>query len=446
MAASSLASLDRLRLLGLSHGRVPAELRDLFYQLEPQLPRLLDEAADLPVDEAMAIATCERIEILTVGAAAAVPATALFDLLSRMTGLPSDRLAAQAYLYEGAAALSHLFKVAAALDSQVLGEPHVLGQLRQCHRAAATRQMTGPLLETLLPAVYAAARQVREETPLNAQPMSIAAAAVQTATSLHGDLAACRALLLGGGEMSELLLDELRQAGLADLVTLHASEARAAAAAERLRCHYRPWEELPDAVAEADILISDLGSGRSTVTRPLVEAALQRRRHRPIFLIDAAIPGDIEPAVEALDDAFVYSLDDLEGVALAGHTSRETAVAMAQKILAEAQARLLRRGAERAAAPAIAGLRAHCEALRREVLAAGQMDAETATHRLVQRLLHDPSEVLRAAAAEGAGEKLSLAEAASRLFRLPAADDGSDDGGPDDGGPDDDGGEKGDQG
>ena len=433
MAAGSLESLDRLCLLGLSQGRVPAELRDIFYQLEPQLPRLLDEVAGLGAEEALAVATCERVEILTLGADDATVETKLFALLTRLTGIPAEGLSPHAYRQEGAAALAHLFKVAAALDSRVLGEPHVLGQLRQCHRAAAARKLTGPLLEELLPAVYAAARRVREETPLNAQPMSIAAAAVQTAASLHGELTGCRVLLLGGGEMSELLLDELRQAGVSDLVTLQASDARAAAAAARLRCHYRPWAELPAALAEADILISDLSSGRCTVTRPLVATALQRRRHKPMFLIDAAVPGDIEAAVEALDDAFVYSLDDLERVALAGHTSREAAVAMAETILDEAQAQLLRRGAERAAAPAIAGLRARCEALRREVLAAGNLDAATATHRLVQRLLHEPSEALRASAADAAEEKLSLAEAAARLFRLPAEEARPDDEGGEDG-------------
>lgn len=435
MAAGSLASLDRLSLLGLSQSRVPAELRDIFYQLEPQLPRLLEELKILSLDdfsheEAMAIATCERVEILTVSNAEAPREPALLEMLSRVSGLPADRLTAHSYLHKGPEALAHLFKVAAALDSEVLGEPHVLGQLRQCHRAAAERKMTGPLLESLLPAVYGAARQVREETPLSEQPTSIAAAAVQTAASLHGDLTDSRALLLGGGEMSELLLDELRQAGLTDLVVMHGSAGRAAAAAKRLRCHYRPWEELEAAMTDADIVVSDLSSGRCSITRPLVQAALRSRRQKPIFLIDAAVPGDIEPAVEALDDAFVYSLDDLERVALAGHTSREAAVAMAQKILVEAQEGLLRRGAERAAVPAIAGLRAHCEALRQEVLAAGNVDAATATHRLVQRLLHDPSEVLRATAAEGmAGEKLSMTEAALRLFRLPAVEAAPEEGG-----------------
>ena len=253
--------------------------------------------------------------------------------------------------------MAHLFKVAAALDSQVLGEPHVLGQIRQCHRAASEAKMTGPLLEAALQAAYGAARRVRDETPLSEQPMSIAAAAVQTASSLHGDLKTCRGLLLGLGEMSELLLEELQQAGLADLVVMHGVEARAAAAAERLRCHYRPWEELPAALAEADIMISDLGLGRCSVTRPMVEAALKARRRKPMFLIDAAIPGDIEAAVEGLADAFVYSLDDLERVALTGRPSREAAVSMAHGILAEEQTRFLRRGAERAAVPSITGLR-----------------------------------------------------------------------------------------
>jgi glutamyl-tRNA reductase len=417
MVGDSKGDLDRLLLLGVSQGSAGPELQEQLYQLEPQLPRLLAELAAVQPREAMVIVTCERLEFLVAGGADGL-AQALAQLMARVTGLPGTKIATQSYRHEGTAALTHLFKVAAALESQVIGEPHVLGQVRQCHRAAAQLKMTGPLLESVLQAAYAAARRVREETPLSEQPTSMAAAALQTARSLHGELASCRALLLGLGEMSELLGDELQQAGLEDLVVMHGSESRAAAAAERFSCHYRPWAELEAALAEADILVSDLGLGRCSITRPMIEAALKQRRRKPMFLIDAAIPGDIEAAVETLEDAFVYSLDDLEQVALSGLPSREAAAAMAHAILAEEQAKFLRRGAERKAAPSIAELRGHFEALRLGVLEDRRLDAEAATHRLINRLLHDPSEVLREAAAEGEHEKARLVEAMTRLFRL----------------------------
>ena len=418
MMGEAQGDLEQLLLIGVSQAAARPELRELFFQLEPDLSRLLSELAAVQPREALVITTCERLEFLVAGGEQGRCDDALLALMARMTGQGADRLAGEVYRHRGTAALAHLFSVTAALESQVIGEPHVLGQVRRCHRAARQRKMTGPLLESLLQAAYGAARRVREETPLSEQPVSMAAAALQTMSHLHGSLKDCRALLLSLGEMSELLADELQQAGAGDLVVMHGSDARAERTAERLRCHYRPWAELTAALAEADILISDLGLGRCSITRPMIEEALKQRRHKPMFLIDAAVPGDIEAAVESLDDAFVYSLDDLERVALSGRPTRSAAVEMARAILAEEQARFLRRGAEREAAPSITELRAHFEAQRQAVLEERGLDAETATHRLVQRLLHAPSEVMRAAAAEGGMQRLSLTEAVRRLFRL----------------------------
>ena len=178
--------------------------------------------------------------------------------------------------------------------------------------------MSGPVLETLLQAAFGAAERIRRETPVTEQPASMAAAALRMAERLHGDLARCRVLLIGLGEMGELLAGELQQAGVAELVLIHRSSARAEISARRLGCHFRAWEEIPAALEQADILLSDQGSGRWTVTRDQIAQALRARRRRPMFVIDLAVPRDIEDSTNELPDAFVYNLDDLETLALEG--------------------------------------------------------------------------------------------------------------------------------
>ncbi|HSR72706.1 MAG TPA: NAD(P)-binding domain-containing protein, partial [Kiloniellales bacterium] len=266
----------------------------------------------------------------------------------------------------------------------------------------------------------------------------IAAAGLQLARDVLGDLTRRRALLAGLGEMGEFMAGELLRAGISDLVVLHESLERAEAAARRLGSHFRPWEELEPALVEADVVVAASGTGRYRIAPGPVEAALRRRRREPIFLIDAAVPGDIDPAVGALDEAFVYDLADLERVALSGKAAREASLGEAEAILERELAAFLRARAERGAAPAVVALRRHFEAARDEVLADGASNAEDSTRRLVNRLLHDPFEVLRQAAVrraeQGDSAEEPLEAALRRLFRLDVTrPEDKDAGGPEDG-------------
>ena len=211
---------------------------------------------------------------------------------------------------------------------------------------------------------------------------------------------------------------ELRNAGLADLTVLHASLGRAEAAAHRLQGHFKPVEQLADALTHADIAVTSQGSGRHGITVPMVEAALKERRRRPILFVDTAVPCDVEPGVGTLDGAFVYSLSDLEEVAKDGKESRESAATAAWRVLDEELARFLRRRKERAAVPAVTALHQHFEAAREEILNRGDLDAETATRLLIKRLLHDPSEVLRGTVSGGEITGKDLERSIRRLFRL----------------------------
>src|SRR5579883_2275770 len=398
-----------LIVIGASHRSSPLELRDRFALIENDLASALERLREAGLGEAALLATCDRVELVTTAGDRTRAAEIFTALFAERTGMPNEVVAAALYHHEGKAALRHLFAVASALDSLVIGEPQVLGQVKAAHRLAAELGVAGAALESAFAAAYAAARRVRRETRIAERPVSIAAAALQLARDIHGDLGRCAALLLGAGEMGELMADQFQRAGLARLVVC-GPLVRAERVAQRFAANLAPLEQLDDALAAADIVISALGSGRAILTVPRVAAALRRRPKRPIFVIDATIPPDAEPAL--------YDLGDLERAALAGRVTREAAAQEAWRIIDAELAAFAERGAARRAVPAVVALRGHVERLRAQALAESRGDAEAATRLLASRLLHAPSEVLRELAAAAPDEAESMEALLRRLFRL----------------------------
>jgi len=409
-----LSSLKKLLVIGVSHRTGPPAWRQHFARVEASLGAELDRLPALGFREAVLIATCDRLEVLAAAESAEALRDAFQRHLAESFGASAEEVGGALYLHRGAAALRHLFAVASALDSLVIGEPHVLGQLRAAHRIAAEAGLAGATVEAALQGAYAAARRVRRETGISERPASLAAAALEVAREIHGELSRASVLLLGTGEMGELIAEQFRAAGAARLL-VSGPDATAERLAAKLGASFTPLAALEGVLAEAEIAVTALGTGRRALTAATVEAALRRRRRRPVFLVDAAIPGDVDPAANELDGAFLYTLDDLERVALSGRAAREKAAAEAWAVLEASLAEFERRRAERAAVPAVTALRAHFEAMRQRVLLeAPGLDAEAATRLLVSRLLHAPSETLRALGVE-AGE----AEALLRMmFRL----------------------------
>lgn len=426
MAEAANDPASHLLLVGVNHRSAGPALRERLFAAEPDAAAVLEAVRAAGASEAVVLATCERIEALALEDDPAAAAPRLLAALARGAGIDPAEFEAQGYRLFGEDAVRHLFAVAASLDSQIVGEPQVLGQVKESHRRAAEAGLVGPTLDSLLQAAYGTAKRVRSETRLAEQPVTIAASALQVARDVHGDPGRRGALLIGLGEMGEFMAAELSDAGLGDLVIVHTSIARSEAVARRFGCNYRPWDELQEALAGADIVVSALGTGRYSVTAAMAEAALKRRRREPIFFIDTAIPGDIDPAVAPLDGAFVYNLEDLERVARRGKANREAAAAAARDIVDQELAAFLRQRAERSAVPSVAALRGHFESVRDDVLAGGRLSAEEATRRLVNRLLHDPSEVLRTTAAEESGaneaQRGALERALRRLFRIEGRD------------------------
>lgn len=385
---------------------------------------LLGELRSGGLAQAMILTTCDRVEVYAVRSDDIDAVQRVVAVLARFAAMPTIEAARHLYVYAGEAAIRHVFSVAASLDGTVVGDPHVTSQLKAAYRTARDIGGLADPLAGLVQAAMAAAKRARSQTDIGRSPVSLAAAAVELAQRVHGDLGSTRALLIGLSDIGEVMAQAMRHARLGDLSIAHPYAERAEAAARLLDCHAAAFPFDISELARADVVIGCLGSRRYAIGPDLVKAVLRARRYQPILFIDTAVPGDVDPAVGDLDGAFAYTLDDLEKVARVGRASRETEAARARDIV-EADVRAYLRGrSERAAIPALVSLRRHFEAVRNDALRDAGGDAEKATRLIINRLLHAPSTVLRRAAAGAADDAAELEEmtrALTRAFGLDAA-------------------------
>ncbi len=417
-SALSPEALGRLVLVGINQRSLDSRLRERFFDEEPDQAILLEALRSAQSAEGVVIATCERLEFAVLAKPGQNIAAELLRLIAGFAQIEPTALAGRNYCFTGHEALRHLFAVTASLDSIVIGEPQILGQVKLCYRAAVSAGLSGPVFDAVMQAALATAKRVRNETPIGQQAGSMTLVATQVAEDLHGRFDVLTLLWLGLGEMGEMLCSDFRTAGVERLLVMHGSTARAEAAARRLACNFAPLAELDRHLAEADIVIADSSAGRFSLSAEQIETALRQRRRRPVLLIDAGVPADIEPAAAGLEGAFVYDLDDLERLAKTQSGGRAAANAMAWTVLEEELERFCRAQAARTATPSLVALRNHFDAVRKAVLEGGAGSAEEATRLLVNKLLHDPSEVLRQTAAEDLKSGEDMEASLRKLFAL----------------------------
>ena len=409
--------------VGVSHRGAAPALRDALFVPETELDSFHAALRRAGIAQAIVLSTCDRTEIHAAHDDPAFAAEAIARVLTARAGDAPDAASA-IERRAGVDALARIFAIASSLESHVAGEPQVLGQVKEAHRRAAALGLVGPVLEAVLQAAYAAAKRVRNETTIGERPVSLASAAVALARDVHGDLGGAAALLIGTGELGELMVTQLGGAGLRRVTVVDPHPSRAAAQAGRLGAHHADFARLPALLADCDVLVTAAATGRVLVDREAMADALARRRRRPVLVLDLAVPADVDPGVDAVDGVFRYSFDDLERVALEGRTGRESELARARAIVAEEVARFLARRSARAATPAIAALRQRFEAERERALADSGGDAARATELMMNRLLHAPSAALRDLA-EGGADPAERARAEELLRRLFGIDPGS---------------------
>ncbi len=421
MAGASVTSRTPL-IVGVNHRTGSLSLRDRLFVEDPDVPSFLELLRLQGLDQAVVLSTCDRVEVIAASADCTRDTAAINAAFSDFSSVPSEDLLSAMLGISGADAVRHLYRVASSLDSVVVGEPQVLGQLKACHRLARDQGMVAGDLDQLMQSAFSTAKRVRTETAIGERPVSIAAVAVGIAREVHGRLEDARGLLMGSGDMGELIATELLRGGLG-VLSICGGSRPVSDLAERLDAYLVDDTNLTMALADADIVITAFGGRAQVLTADMVRLALKSRRSRPQFIIDAGLPRDVETAVDRLDDAFLYDLADLERLAMEGQASRSFEAEAAEKIVEAEVDGFFKGRVARTAAPALNALRHHVAGIRDAVLKEAGDDAEKATHLLMQRLLHTPSERLREMAQSG--EDI---EAAERLIRnlFDMTDDGDD--------------------
>ncbi|MDD6088573.1 MAG: glutamyl-tRNA reductase [Desulfovibrionaceae bacterium] len=305
---------EQIYLVGMNYRTAAVNIRERFALTaccdeETWAIPLRNDQDDYGISEALILSTCNRVEILAVGSGS-VP-DIIFSKWSQARQESCEELRSHAYIHTGKDAVRHLFRVASSLDSMVLGEPQILGQLKAAYRKAATAHKTGSVINRLLHRAFSVAKRVRTETAVAANAVSISYAAVELAKRIFGNLNGHEAMLLGAGEMAELAATHLLQAGISRLYVANRTFARAQELAERFHGQAIPFDQFPEQFIHADIVIGSTGSTDPVVTAIDVRKALPKRKQRPMFFIDIAVPRDIAPEVNNLDNVYLYDIDDL---------------------------------------------------------------------------------------------------------------------------------------
>ncbi|HEY2678568.1 MAG TPA: glutamyl-tRNA reductase [Steroidobacteraceae bacterium] len=407
-------------ILGINHKTAPVALREKVAFGEDRLVAALRALRqENGVTEALILSTCNRTELYWSGSANGAQ---LSQWLERHHGNQLD-LAASLYSYEASRAVEHAFSVASGLDSMVLGEAQILGQLKDAYRVAQESGSTGPALNKLFQAAFSAAKRVRSETRVGANAVSLASATVSLARRVFADLSAHTALMIGAGEMNALTARHFTSAGIKRMVIANRTLENAQLLANELKAHAVSLNDLEKELADADVVISCTASPTALVTRSMVDAAIRARRRRPIFMVDMAVPRDIEPAVAELEDVYLFSIDDLEQLVDENRQQRELAAGDARQVITEEVTRFLADSRAQDAGPAIRALRQQAEGIRqqtveqaRRMLAGGRPTddvIEYLANTLTNRLLHAPTQALRQASESA---DLALAEAITRLL------------------------------
>lgn len=417
-----------LLTLGLSHHTAPLSARERLAFTDAEVPEALLRLRALPgVAEAAILSTCNRTEIFAV--AAPEEEGRLLDWWRRERQAPAGSLEKHAYVLRDQGSVLHSLRVAAGLDSMVVGEPQILGQMKQAFAQAQGAASLGPVLSRLFQHAFAVAKLVRSRTEIGAHPVTIAYAAVQLAQHIFADLKSQTALLIGAGETVQLLAKHLKTRGVGRIVVANRSLERAQALAGALGGYAIGLDDLDTHLPEADIVISSTAARGHILGHEPVARALSKRRRKAVLMIDLAVPRDLDPAIAELEDVYLYTLDDLRAV-IADNLKARGAAAQQAETLVEDYAREFERWLDsRDAGATIRRLRAQARGSRDEVLdkarrklAAGEPPEAVmafVADTLANKLLHAPSERLRRA---DAVEQAMLLDATQKLFDLPEED------------------------
>ncbi len=415
----------KFAITGLNHKTAPVEVRERAAVPDAALPERLRALREMPgVHEGLILSTCNRVEV----AVALEDSRDPNDLTSCLFGIDGrfGAITPHIYTHQGSDAVRHLFRVASSLDSLVVGEPQILGQLKDAYQRAKELNVVGPFLDPILTRAFSVAKRVRNETDIGESAVSVSYAAVELAREIFGDLKGKKVLLLGAGKMSALTAKHLRRSGTSEIYVANRTAARAFELANEFQGSVIDWQTLEKSLPTMDIVIASTGAGSYVITERLMREVIAARRQKPMFLIDIAVPRNIDPSVNQIDNVFLYDIDDLQQVVDRNLVARQSAAMDANRIVEEEVEKLDLRLKSRGASPWIVALQTQLEEYRAleierqrpklgELTPQQEEALEALTRGLVNKIAHGAIAELRRGAAAEDDEAI---EQVKRIFKL----------------------------
>lgn len=423
-----------LLAVGLNHTTAPVDLRErLAFPPTEQAEGLAGLLRSASLSEVVLLSTCNRVEVYAVQPE--LRPDRIVDALAELRGVGSELVRRHCFVREHEGAARHIFRVAASLESMVVGEPQILGQVKDAWKLARERQTVGPILDRCLTMAFRGAKRVRSETDIARGGASVASVAVDLARSIFGELPGTRVALLGAGEMARHAALHLRSAGASDITVVNRSPERAAELANAIAGRSLAWDRLEDALIEADVILASTGAREPVIQHRAMKSIMRKRRGRPIFFVDIAVPRDVEPKVGELDGVYVYDVDDLQKVLHQNLAARGGEREAAGKLLEREITAFLHWQRARSLNPVIRDLREHTASvvqaeLERALHRLGELNPDQRKvldglgHAITQKLLHRPLTALRDSAIHPKGP--DLGGAVRTLFCLEANPDSPD--------------------
>ncbi|MDQ6987355.1 MAG: glutamyl-tRNA reductase [Mariprofundaceae bacterium] len=417
----------RICHIGLNHRTAPVELRERAVVNEADVPALLQHfLAQKPIREAAVLSTCNRVEFTLVTHDPDASIALVHQWFAEVSGMPLENIIDHLYSHTSETAVKHLFAVASGLDSLVLGEPQILGQVKSAYEHALTAGAAGHILHRLFQATFAAAKRARTETEIGKQSVNISSCAVELAQRIFGDLTDKTVMLIGAGEMAELAARHLQGHGVQRILVANRTLARAEKLAREFNGHALTLEQLGEYLDAADIVISSTGANTYVLLPELVQSAIDKRRGQPVFMVDIAVPRDIDPRIDDLDGVYLYDIDDLQQVVQGNREHREHEAEVAHALLDEEAQAFLGWLKSLESVPLIRNLQDRLETMRREEMEKARYlkhfegaDAEAVerfSRALMKRFMHPTLQALKTLPEDIEGDLFM--GAARKLFDL----------------------------
>ncbi len=413
-------------LLGLNHRTASVELRERLAIPDPV--EGLNALKELPsIQEGLVLSTCNRVEMLVTTEDVERAIEEIISEWSRKSGVEQDNFKGHLYVYRNIDAVTHIFRVASSLDSLVIGEPQILGQLKDAFRKASDARLSGPIINRLLHKAFSVAKRVRTETGIASKAVSISYAAVELAKKIFGDLKGKKALLIGAGEMAELAAEHLLTHGIEEIIVANRTFKTAFLLAERFNGRAIGLGELRLGLLEADIVISSTGSTEPIIDKKMIKRLMRNRKNRPLFFIDIAVPRDIDPKVHTIDNVYLYDIDDLEVVVQKNLEKRQEEASKAERIIEEETIKFEQWLKTLSIVPIIVSLRERLKKIGEKELKRtiknlkgispeDEHFLEIMVDSLINKILHHPITYLKKSSQHGSN--IETLEVINRLFNL----------------------------